>query len=274
MLTTSKQLFIKAQKGGYAVGAFNSSDLEITKAIIAAAEKLNAPVIIQISEKAIAYAGLENLADIVKNEAGRAKVPVVLHLDHGHSLKIIHECLENGYTSVMFDGSHLTLAENEILTAKAAEIAHQHQITCEGELGCIGNSANESDFTDPKLVNSYLKKTKVDSLAVSIGSRHATKIKELNIDLLKVIRKMTDVPLVLHGASGIPDEEIKKAVKAGVCKVNIDTDIRHTFSQTIHNINKKYADLTDPRDIMTKVMADIQQVVEEKIRLFGSDNKA
>ncbi len=273
MLTTSKQLFEKAQKGHYAVGAFNTSDLEITRAIIAAAVKLNAPAIIQISEKAIAYAGLENLADIVKNEAKHAKVPIVLHLDHGRNLKLVHECLEEGFTSVMFDGSNLTLPENEILTAKAVEMAHRKKIFCEGELGTIGNSKNESDFTDPSLVKDYLKKTKVDSLAVSIGSRHATKIKALNIDLLKKIRKLTNTPLVLHGASGVPDEEVRKAVAAGICKVNIDTDIRHTFSETIHGINKKYADLSDPRDIMAKVMADIQAVVEEKIKLFGSDGK-
>lgn len=274
MLTTSKQLLLDAQKGGYAVGAFNTSDLEITKAIIAAAVKLNSPVIIQISEKAIAYAGLENLADIVKNEAKKAKIPVVLHLDHGRNLQVLGDCLENGFTSVMFDGSNLTLPENEIVTRRAAEMAHVAKVVCEGELGCVGNSKNESEFTDSNLVLGFLTKTKVDSLAVSIGSRHATKIKELNIDLLKIIRKKTNVPLVLHGASGIPDDQIKLAVKNGICKVNIDTDIRHTFSEVIHSINKKYADLSDPRDIMQKVMLEIQKVVEEKIKLFGSDNKA
>ena len=274
MLTTSKQLLLKAQQGGYAVGAFNTSDLEITKAIIAAATKLKSPVIIQISEKAIAYAGLENLADIIKNEAKYAKVPVVLHLDHGRNLKLLAECLENGYTSIMFDGSNLTLPENEIVTARAVEMAHRHNVPCEGELGCIGNSARESDFTDPNLVNDFIKKTKVDSLAVSIGSRHATKIQSLNIDLLKIIRTKTNLPLVLHGASGVPDEEVKKAVAGGVCKVNIDTDIRHTFSEAIHSINKKYRDLNDPREIMQKVMLEIQKVVEEKIILFGSADKA
>lgn len=273
MLTTSKKILQDAQRGHYAIGAFNTSDLEMTKAIIAAATKLNAPVIIQTSEKAIAYAGLENIADIIKNEAKRAKIPVVLHLDHGGSLKTIAECLEAGYTSVMYDGSGVTLPENEIITARAAEMAHLKNVFCEGELGCIGNSKKESAYTDPNLVKEYLKKTKVDFLAVSIGSRHATKIDELNIDLLKIIRKYTNIPLVLHGASGVPDREIKKAIQNGICKVNIDTDIRHSFSQTIHSIDKKYADLKDPRDIMQRVMLDIQAVVEEKIKLFGSDGK-
>jgi fructose-bisphosphate aldolase class II len=153
-------------------------------------------------------------------------------------------------------------------------MAHRYHMTCEGELGCIGNSKKESDFTDPTLVKEFIKKTKVDSLAVSIGSRHATKIDSLNIDLLKTIKKITNVPLVLHGASGIPNNEVEKAVKNGICKVNIDTDIRHTFSQTIHEIGAKNMKLKDPRDIMAKVMAEIQAVVEEKIKLFGSDNKA
>ncbi|MEI6040387.1 MAG: class II fructose-bisphosphate aldolase [Candidatus Berkelbacteria bacterium] len=273
MLVTTKKILLDAKRGGYGVGAFNTSDLEITKAIIAAAVKLNSPVIVQVSGKAIAYAGLENIADIIKNEAKKAPVPVALHLDHGADLKIVSDCIEEGFTSVMFDGSHLTLLENEILTAKAAEMAHRAKIVCEGELGCIGNSKNEAEFTDAKLVRDFVKKTKVDSLAVSIGSRHGTKIQNLNIDLLKIIRQKTDIPLVLHGASGIPDEEVKKAIKYGICKVNIDTDIRHTFSDVIHNINKKYASLSDPREIMQKVMVEIQKVVEEKIKLFGSENK-
>jgi fructose-bisphosphate aldolase class II len=274
MLTSSKQLLLKAQKGGYAVGAFNTSDLEMTKAIIVAATKLNAPVIIQTSEKAISYAGLENIADIIKNEAKLAKIPVVLHLDHGGSLHVVAQCLEEGYTSVMLDGSHVSLPENEIITAQAVTMAHRHSLVCEGELGCIGNSKKESDFTDPNLVKEFIKKTKVDSLAVSIGSRHATQIKTLNIELLKKIRKLTNVPLVLHGASGVPGEEIRKAIKHGICKVNIDTDIRHSFSDTIMDIGAKYKNFQDPREIMQHVMADIQTVVEEKIKLFGSANKA
>jgi ketose-bisphosphate aldolase len=273
MLTTTKKLFQDAQKGHYAIGAFNTSDLEMTKAIILAAAKLKSPVIIQTSEKSIAYAGLENIADIIKNEAKNAKIPVVLHLDHGRNLELLANCLEEGYSSVMFDGSNLTIPENEILTHRAVEMAHNSKIVCEGELGCIGNTKHEAEFTDINLVTEYIRKTKVDSLAVSIGSRHATKIETLNIELLKKIRKITDVPLVLHGASGIPDEEIKKAVSAGICKINIDTDIRHTFSQAVQEIWQKHKGYADPRDIMSKVMVDIQKLVEEKIKLFGSDGK-
>lgn len=272
MLVSSKKILLKAQREQYAVGAFNTSDMEITKAIIAAAAKLNAPVIIQTSEKAIAFAGLENLADIIKNEAEQANVPVALHLDHGKSLKIVAESLHQGYTSVMFDGSHLAYTENIIYTRQAVEAAHRRQASCEGELGSVGSSKENVLFTDPKLVKDYIKKTGVDCLAVAIGSKHATEIKELNIDLLKKIRKLTNTPLVLHGASGVPDEEIRKAVQNGICKVNIDTDIRHTFSQAMRQISQKFAD-ADPRELMTKVMAEVQTVVEEKIKLFGSEGK-
>lgn len=273
MLTTSKQLLINAQKGGYAVGAFNTSDLEITKAIIAAAVKLKSPVIIQASEKAIAFAGLENLADIVQNEAKSAKIPAVLHLDHGKSLKIVAESLQAGFSSVMFDGSHLTLSENILMTRQTAEMAHRYKVTCEGELGSVGNQHEEAFFTDCNLVREFVKKTGVDSLAVAIGSRHATDIKELNISLLKKIQGLAKIPLVLHGASGVPDEEIKKAIKNGICKINIDTDIRHTYAKSIREISNKYKD-HDPREIMTKVMLEIQLEVEKKIKLFGSDGKA
>lgn len=270
MLVSTKQIFKNAQRDGYAIGAFNTSDLEITKAIVSAAARLLAPVIIQTSEKAIAFAGLEDLAGIIKAEAQRTKVPIVLHLDHAKTLKLVAECLGEGYTSIMFDGSHLDIRENEIMTARAAQMAHRHGAVCEGELGSIGNSKTESDFTDPSLVLEFLAKTKVDSLAISIGSRHATQIKSLNIDLLKKIRKLTNVPLVLHGASGVPDEEVRYAVKAGICKVNIDTDIRHTFFDAIRLIPNRFPEIHDPRDLMVKIMAEVQHEVEEKIKLFGS----
>jgi ketose-bisphosphate aldolase len=272
MLVTSKKLLLDAQKGAYAVGAFNTSDLEITKAIIAAAVRLKSPVIIQTSEKAIAFAGLENLACLVKNEAGKIKVSVALHLDHGKSLELIADSLCVGYTSIMFDGSHLPLRENIIFTKQAVGAAHRHNVPCEGELGSIGNPEEEAQFTDAGLVKEYIAKTGVDSLAVAIGSRHATEIEALNIDLLKKIRRLTNTPLVLHGASGVPDSEVKKAIKNGICKVNIDTDIRHTFSRAVREISQKYKD-ADPRELMTKVMLEVQLLVEEKMKLFGSDGK-
>jgi fructose-bisphosphate aldolase class II len=283
MLTTSKQMIIDAQNGGYAIGSFNTSDLEITKAIISAATRLRSPVIIETSEKAIGYAGLEELASIIKSAAKNARVPVALHLDHGTNLDLVNRCLEAGYTSIMFDGSKLPYDENQILTRQAAEMAHRKNVPCEGELGSIMKAPKKSvypiaidkGFTDPELVSQFVRNTGIDFLAVSIGSQHGIGAnEELDIELLKKINTKTSIPLVLHGASGVPERDIKQAVKNGICKINIDTDIRHTFSKAIREITKKFPDLSDPRDIMTKVMAEIEKVVEEKIKLFGSQWKA
>lgn len=274
MLTSSKQLILNAQRGHYAIGSFNTSDLEMTKAIIWAAARLEAPVIVETSEKAIAYAGLENLADIIKNEAKKSRFPVALHLDHGKSLDIVRQCLEVGYTSVMFDGSHLSFQENIILTRQALDMAHRAGVACEGELGAIGKGDDTKKLTDPGQVAEFVRETGVDFLAAAIGSAHGVGVDEkLDIALLKKIRTKTTIPLVLHGASGVSEEDIKAAIKNGVAKINIDTDIRHTFAKTIREIGPKYKDLDDPRDIMQKVMAEIQKVVEEKIKLFGSEGK-
>lgn len=276
MLTTSKQLILDAQRGKYAVGAFNTSDLEITKAILNAGVAQKAPLIVQVTERAIAFAGLEEIVQIIKIAAEKVRIPVVLHLDHGKTLDIVSQCLQAGFTSVMFDGSSLSFEENKVLTARAVEMAHHYDVCCEGELGHVSkfDQENEKKLTEPNQVAEFVKETKVDFLAVSIGSSHGIgKEEKLDINLLKRIKAKTRVPLVLHGGSGLPEEDVKLAIKNGICKINIDTDIRHTFSKTIHDINKKYADLNDPRDIMNKVMAEIQKVVEAKIKLFGSNRK-
>jgi fructose-bisphosphate aldolase class II len=273
MLVTSKKMIDDAHKNGYAIGSFNTSDLEITKAIIKAAEKLNAPVMVETSEKAISYAGLEELSAIIKEAAKKSKVPVALHLDHGGSLETVNRCLENGYTSIMFDGSKLSFNENIILTKRAAEMAHKEDIPCEGELGAIKKAGEEKNYTDPSEVREYTEKTKVDFLAVSIGSAHGVSDDEkLNIDLLKKIKSKTNIPLVLHGASGVTESDIKEAIKNGISKVNIDTDIRHTYAKAIREISSSTPN--DPRDMMKEVMAKIQNLVEEKIKIFGSEGKA
>jgi len=270
MLTTSKQMILDAQRGGYAVGSFNTSDLEITKAIVKAAQHLNSPIIVETSEKAIAYAGLEELATIVVQQAGNVQVPVALHLDHGSSLDIVSQCLNAGYTSIMFDGSKLPINENQLYTRHAVEMAQRGNIPCEGELGNL-----DGNYTDANEVRDFVKFTGVDFLAVAIGSKHGIQEDEnLDIELLKKIRRKTSIPLVLHGASGVPEEDIKLAIYNGICKVNIDTDIRHTFSKAIREIVKIHPEISDPKDIMQKVMTDIQELVEGKIKLFGSENKA
>jgi len=275
MLTSSKQLILEAQKGGYAIGSFNTSNLEITKAIIAAAEKLKSPVIIGTSEKAIAYAGLDQIAAIIRAEAEKASVPVAIHLDHGKTLDMVLKCLNAGYTSVMYDGSHLSYEENKILTRQAVSMAHRANVPCEGELGAVGRSTDKiKQLTNPVEAIEFLKETKVDFLAISIGSGHGVGGNEnLDIDLLKKIRRKINVPLVLHGGSGVPEKDIRLAIKNGICKINIDTDIRQCFIASVNEITKHKNPPDDPRDLMIEVMLDVQKIIEDKINLFGSAGK-
>lgn len=274
-MTTSKQMILDAQRDGYAIGCFNTSDLEITKAIIAAAEKLKSPVIIATSEKAIEYAGLENLASLIQEAGSNASVPVALHLDHGKSLAMVEKCLNAGYTSVMIDGSKLPLEENIALTFQAALRAHAEDIPCEGELGALGKAGDaENQLTNPEDVLGFVKKTEVDMLAPSIGSKHGAEGEEkLDIGLLKKIRSYTDIPLVLHGGSGVPDEDIRQAIAGGIAKINIDTDIRHEFTRELREILKEYPKEEDFREILGKVMSKVQELVEKKIKLFGAENR-
>lgn len=273
MLTSSKQLIYEAYRGKYAIGSFNTSDLEITKAIIAAAEAQKAPVMIETSEKAIAYAGLEELASIVIEKAKKAKVPVALHLDHGGSLEIISKCIKVGYTSIMFDGSRLPFSENKILTAEAARMAHRKNIPCEGEIGPVKKVGEKKSYTDPNEVEEFVRVTKVDFLATSIGTAHGVSDDEnINFKLLSEIKNKAKIPLVLHGASGVSDYDIREAIKLGISKINIDTDIRHTFAKAIRELAS--SNLSDPRDMMSEVVKKIQEVVEDKIRLFGSAGKS
>ncbi|MBA7492600.1 Fructose-bisphosphate aldolase [subsurface metagenome] len=277
MLTNSKEILQKAQSQGYAVGQFNTSDLEVTKAIVKAAVKMKAPIIIGTSEKAIDYAGLEEIAGIIQTEAEKVNIPLVLHLDHGKSLEIVEKCIQTGYTSVMIDGSHLSFEENIRITKRVASLAHQHKITAEGELGALANrekyQVGISQFlTDPEKAAEFVKKTKVDSLAVAIGNAHGIPLPEekLDFDRLASIRRLVPVPLVLHGASSTPEKDIKKVIGQGICKINIDTDIRLTFNKSIREFLKTHPSVYDPREILGSVMDAVQKLVEAKIQLFDS----
>ena len=283
MLTTLKSVLIRAKKGRYAVGAFNTSNLEISQAIIEAAEEMKSPVIISTSEKAIDYAGLSEISAIVYELAQKVKVPVVLHCDHGRDLKIIKSCLDTGrYTSVMIDASHFDYKKNLALTKKIVSWAKPKQVSVEAELGAIAGvedyiKSKESFFTDPEQARDFVKKTGIDALAVSIGTAHglAEDIKEEKLDLkrLEQIEKLTKIPLVLHGASqGIPVSDLKKAIKLGIAKINIDTDLRLVFSDSLRKTlkNKK---IYDPRDILAPSREAVKKKVMQRMRLFGSINK-
>jgi len=281
MLVDSKKILNNAQKNHYAVGHFNTSDLEITKAIIMAANKLNSPVIIGTSEKAISYAGLEELAGIVAAAAEKAKIPVVLHLDHGKSFEICQKAIQVGYTSVMIDGSALSFEENLKLTQKVVGYASRKNIPVEGELGSlIDKEKYQTDInqfmTDPDQAEEFVNKTGVSSLAVAIGNAHGIPWPEEKLDFsrLNQIRQKVQVPLVLHGASSTPTLDIKKAIVLGITKINIDTDIRIAFNQSLRDFLTLHRDIFDPREILSSTTIAVEKVVEEKIKLFGSDNKS
>jgi len=282
-LVTSSELLAKAEAGGYAVGAFNCNNMELIQAIISAAEAERSPVIIQASQGAIKYAGLGYITALVREAALSSDVPVALHLDHGTDFEQVMKCLRAGFTSVMFDGSHFSLEENIKKTAQVAEIAHAVGVSVEGELGRlqgtedqISVSEREAFFTDPQEALTFVKETGIDALAPSIGTAHGRYQGRPKLDFqrLKEIHELVPIPLVLHGSSGVPAEDIRSAIALGVRKVNIDTDIRQAFVQEVRQVLAADVDEIDPRKVLGPARAKATEVIREKIRLFGSNDKA
>ncbi|MGE5543695.1 MAG: class II fructose-1,6-bisphosphate aldolase [Bacillota bacterium] len=280
-LVPMTQLLAKAEAGGYAVGAFNANNMEIVQAIAMAAEKEQAPVIMQASQGAIKYAGLEYIIGLVKIAAESSRVPIALHLDHGTSFEQVVKCIRGGFSSVMFDGSGLPLEENIRMTKKVLDIARPIGVSVEAELGKIGGteddiSVKESLFTDPHEAEVFVKETGVDALAIAIGTAHGQYKGEPKLDFerLEKIRKLVNIPIVLHGSSGVPDAAITKAISLGIRKVNIDTNIREAFvarvKQEIDNNPKEI----DPRKLLGPGRDAAVELIREKIRLFGSSGKA
>lgn len=284
MLVNLKKILIDAKKQHYAVGAFNTSNLEITQSILSAAEHLRAPVIIATSPKAIAYAGgAKVLADMIKALAKNYNVTYALHLDHAKDIKIVKECIMAGYPSVMFDGSRLSFKNNLSLTKQVVRLAHKHQASVEGEIGTIGGQEDylrkkKIILADPKQAFIFVKKTGIDALAAAVGTAHGTSRQsgkeKINFKVLKEVAEAVKIPLVLHGASeGILPKDIKRAIKEGICKINIDTNLRRAFAETIRNFLKNDKSVYDPRVIMAAGTIAMERVVEVKIKLFGSQNK-
>lgn len=269
---SEKDLLNKAKKSGVAVGAFNTTNLEITQAIVEAAKETNYPVIIQTTPSAIHYAGLEQLFDIVRNEVDEASVKATLHLDHGKDYGVVKECIDIGYPSVMIDGSKLDYIGNINLTKKVVAYAKKHSVSVEGELGVIshkegGGKSGQTVYTDPKVAEDFVQKTGVDSLAVSVGNEHgAPKGEKLDLDLLEEISESVSAPLVMHGSSGLSRRDIKRAIKLGVVKFNIDTQIRKAFSSAMKSGDK---DEIDPREILESSKEAAKKVIKDYIKLFS-----
>lgn len=305
MLVSTKSLLDNANRNQYAVGAFNINNLEILQSVVRAALETKSPVIIQTSEGAIHYAGWEYLKALVII-AAKNPIKIALHLDHGKDLNLIRHCIRNGWTSVMFDGSTLSYAENVSKTKQVVKWARQKGVSVEAELGAIKGKEDlvdvkerEAFFTDPMQAKDFVKKTEIDSLAISIGTAHGPfKFSEeptLDFERLKEIKRLTKKPLVLHGASGIPatiialirdhcamlddcnrvkdargvsDALIKKAIRFGINKINIDSDLRLAFLAGVRKTLIEEKEVYDPRALLKEAKELMKNIAIQKMKLF------
>ena len=309
-LVTSTKMFEDAYKGGYAVGAFNVNNMEIIQGIVQAGTKLNAPLILQVSKGARAYANHTYLVKLVEAAVETSGLPIVLHLDHGPDFETCKACIDGGFTSVMIDASSKPFAENIEITKKVVEYAHDHGVVVEAELGTLAGiedevkvAAHEASYTHPEEVEEFVSKTGCDSLAIAIGTSHgAYKFKpgqdpKLRIDILEEVeKKLPGFPIVLHGASsvipefveeinkyggkmdnaiGIPESELRKAAEHAVCKINIDSDLRLAMTAAIRKYMAENPSHFDPRQYLAPARAAIEGMVEHKIlEVLGCAGKA
>jgi len=278
-LVSSKELLQAALEGHYALGAFNANNMEQVQGIVDAAVEERAPVILQVSQGAIRYAGLEFATAMVRAAATEANVPVVLHLDHGTDFEQNVRCLRAGFTSLMYDGSKKPYEENVRITARVVEIAHYCNIPVEAELGQVLQSADgvtEQDvihaMTDPDQAADFVARTGCDSLAVAIGSVHAMAeaAAELDIERLKRIQARVKIPMVLHGSSGVKEESEVEAIQYGIAKINVATMLNQAFVRGLMKAQAESPDNTDPRKWLIQSREAVKEVVRHKIRLFGA----
>lgn len=285
MLTTPLKLYEKAKCGGYAIGAFNTSDLSISRAIIETAEALSSPVIIETSENEAAFLTFPIAAAEVRELAEKVRVPVVLHLDHGKSFKTVENAIDSGYTSVHLDGSNLPYKANTALTKKVVEYAHKKKVAVEGEIGHVGGNSEShktkieipaDSLTDPDDASQFAEGTNVDVLAVAIGNIHGIYAEppKLDIERLKKIAGKVNKYFSLHGGSGIPKNQIKEAIATGVVKVNVNTELRLAFHQGLLHEFEVHPNEVVPYRYLPAGEEAVKKVVEQKIRLFGSAGKA
>jgi fructose-bisphosphate aldolase class II len=305
VLVTNKDLLVSAREKGYAVGAFNITNLETALAVSEAAVDEKSPAIVAVTPSAIKYAGLPYLSKIVRLAADFSPVPMSLHLDHGEDYDTVSKCIAAGFTSVMIDGSHLKFEENITLTRRIVDLARPKGVSVEAELGRLAGveektvDEKEAILTDPDSAREFVQRTGIDALAVAVGTSHgAYKFKtepKLDFERLKAISMKTNLPLVLHGASnvpawiiekagkygaelggakGIPEEHIKKAIGLGIAKINIDTDLRLAFTATVREVLANSPKEFDPRKILGPARDALKEVVKGKMRMFGSSGKA
>ena len=278
---TTKKMLQDAQDGHYAVGAFNVENMEMVMAVIEAAEEMNAPVIMQTTPSTVKYAGLDYYLANVKAAAERADTPVALHLDHGSSYGLAMQALRTGYTSIMIDGSHEGFEDNVVLTKAVVDACRPSGIPVEAELGKVGGKEDDLDggdgdgYTDPNQAKEFVERTGASSLAVAIGTAHGLYKGEPKLaqERLSNIRQVVSVRLVLHGASGVPDEAVREAIRRGICKVNYATELRIAYSNGIKEVLKTDPDIIDPKKYGAIGKKYVKTFVMEKIRNCGCVNK-
>ena len=281
-LVTTKKMLQDAQEGHYAVGAFNVENMEMVMAVIKAAEDLNAPVIMQTTPSTVKYAGLDLYLANVRAAAERAKVPVAMHLDHGSSFDLAMQALRAGYTSIMIDGSHETFENNIAVTKEVADACTPVGVPVEAELGKVGGKEDDLDggdgdpFTDPQQAKEFIERTGATSLAVAIGTAHGfyKGIPKLDQERLSKIREVVTVPLVLHGASGVPDEAVRESIRRGICKVNYATELRVAYSNGVKDVLKNNPDTIDPKKYGNAGIENVKQFVMARMKNCGCAGKA
>ena len=281
-LVTTKQLLLDAQKGGYAVGAFNVENMEMVQAVVAAAEELRSPVIMQTTPSTVKYANLNYFYENVKVAAQESSVPVVIHLDHGNSFELAMQAYRTGYTSIMIDGSHEGFEDNIALTSAVVKACHPGEVPIEAELGKVGGKEDDVDggegdpYTNPQEAAEFVERTGIDSLAVAIGTAHGVYkgVPKLDFSRLSEIRKAVSIPLVLHGTSGVPDEDVAECIKRGICKVNYATDLRIAFTKGINQVLKENPDTIDPKKYNAKGREEVRKYVMHKMKICQSIAKA
>ncbi|EUJ21836.1 ketose-bisphosphate aldolase [Listeria aquatica] len=285
MLVSGKEIMAVAKERKFAVPAFNAGSGQLLNAVMEACEEAKSPVMIAIHPDELSFL-TDSFVDQVKFLANHTKIPVCIHLDHGASYEQVIHAIQLGFTSVMIDASHLPYEENVEISKKVVAAAHPVGVSVEAELGTIGDTGNtveggvsEVIYTDPKVAQDFIDKTGVDSLAVAIGTAHGIYPKDvdpkLRLDILEEIEKATDIPLVLHGGSSNPDEEIAKAVTMGVNKINISSDIKIVFANKLREIlNGGNSEIREPNVLFPKCMEETKKVALEKIKLFNSIDQA
>lgn len=274
-------MLLDAQKGNYAVGAFNVENMEMVKAVIAAAEELKAPVMLQTTPSTIKYGTVETYAAIVRAEAEKASVPVCLHLDHGNSFELAVRAMKAGYTSVMIDGSGEDFENNIAVTKKVVDVAKAIGIPVEAELGKVGGKEDDLEAdadtnTDPAEAKEFVERTGVSSLAVAIGTAHGFYVGTPVLDKPRVsaIREVVSVPLVLHGASGLSEEDVRECVERGMCKVNFATELRAAYTAAVKKLLEEKPETYDPKKFGTAAMEAVKEQVKIRMKMCGCDGKA